>query len=368
MSDRIILHLDMDCFFAAVEEREDPSLRGKPVVVGALPEGGRGRGVVSTSNYVARKFGIKSAMPISAAYRACSDAIFLPVRMELYAKVSNRIMEIIRSLSGSMLMEQVSVDEMYLDCTSLGSFDTAKMFGETLRTAIFNQEKLTASVGIGSSKLIAKIASDAKKPNGCFVVLPGVTEDFLALLPVRMLPGVGEKTETVLHGLGIKTITDLRNTPEETVVARCGNFGERLLELAYGIDPREVVAQRVIKSIGRSTTFRKDTRDKTIIMEKFLELCNEVYRELISNEFKFKTITVVYRYSNFEIHDRSHSLQKPTNEWSSMKSAALQLFVPAFLETRRTFRLIGVRVSHFTSNVRPIAIIGLRSRRKSSTV
>ena len=189
---RIILHIDMDYFFAQIEERENPQFKGKPVVVGADPKGGKGRGVVSTANYVARKYEIHSAMPISKAYQLCPEAIFLPVNIELYQKVSENIIEIVKNYSP--IFEQVSLDESYLDLSQIAkNFKEAEKIGKQLKAEIFEKEKLTSTVGIGSNKLIAKIASDKGKPNGLLIIKPKEVKKFLEPLDIEDLPGIGLK-------------------------------------------------------------------------------------------------------------------------------------------------------------------------------
>ncbi|MDP3985723.1 MAG: DNA polymerase IV, partial [bacterium] len=206
---RIFLHIDMDYFFAQIEERRNPALRGHPVVVGADPQNGHGRGVVSTCNYEARKFGIRSALPISEAWRRCSNAVFLPCRMSLYGEVSHRIFEIVKQFADLSNFEQVSIDEAYLDISHVGSYDAAKTVGEKMRAEIFDREQLTASVGVGPNKLIAKIAAGFKKPNGLTVVRPDESANFLASMPSDVLYGVGPKTYERLQEIGVHTVNDI---------------------------------------------------------------------------------------------------------------------------------------------------------------
>ncbi|MBC7074094.1 DNA polymerase IV, partial [Candidatus Parcubacteria bacterium] len=208
MNGRIILHCDMDYFFAQIEERDNPQFKGKPVVVGADPKGGKGRGVVSTANYEARKYGIKSGMPISKAYKLCPNAIFLPVNIELYEKVSEKIMQIIKKYSP--IWEIVSLDEAYLDVSFLKDWEGAKKLGEQLKKEIFEKEKLTCTVGVGPNKTIAKLAAEKSKPNGLKVIKPNEVQQFLDPLDIDDLPGIGPKTAEKLRAIGINQICELK--------------------------------------------------------------------------------------------------------------------------------------------------------------
>ena len=339
---RIILHIDMDYFFAQIEERENPQFKGKPVIVGADPKGGRGRGVVATANYKARKCGIYSGMPISKAYQLCPNAIFLPVNIELYQKVSEKIMEIVKKYSPTY--EIVSLDEAYLDLTDCKSFEKAKKVGEKLKREIFEKEKLTCTVGIGPNKLIAKIASEKAKPNGLLVIQPKEVKKFLKPLDIEDLPGIGPKTAKKLRTIEINKIKELKKLSKSKLKEMFGKVGEKIWERARGIDEEPVSSKEIVKSIGRQITFERDTRNPKIIFGTFEKIIKEVYQELTEKNFSFKTITVICRYSDFETHTKSKTLKKPNQDFVCLKKEAKKLLLKFLLESKKLFRLIGLRL------------------------
>ncbi len=340
--ERIVLHFDLDYFFAQVEERENPQFKGKPIVVGADPKGGKGRGVVATASYEAREYGIKSGMPISKAYRLCPDAIFLPVNKELYEKVSERIMEIVKKYSA--VFEIVSLDEGYLDISFVKDWERAKELGEKLKKEIFEKERLTCTVGIGPNKTIAKMATEKAKPNGLKVVKPEKVEEFLDPLDIEDLPGIGPKSAEKLRKIGVNKIFELKKLSKEKLKEMFGKVGKRIWEKARGIDEEPVSSEEVIKSIGRQITFEKDTRDPKIIFDTFEKMLKEVHQELLSNNFSFKTITVVCRFQNFETHTKSKTLKGATQSFEVLKKEAKKLLLKFILENKKLIRLVGVRV------------------------
>jgi len=342
MKERIILHVDMDYFFAQIEERENPQFKGKLVVIGADPKGGKGRGVVSTANYEARKYGIKSGMPISKAYQLCPHAIFLPVNIELYEKVSEKIMEIVKKYSP--VYEIVSLDEAYLDISFCKDWREAENLGKKLKKEIFEKEKLTCTVGIGPNKTIAKLATEKAKPNGLKVIKPEEVEKFLDPLDIDDLPGIGPKTAEKLRKIGINKIFELKKLSKEKLKEMFGKVGERIWERARGIDEEPVSPEEVIKSIGRQITFEKDTRNPRLIFGTFEKLIKEVYDELIENNFSFRTITVICRYKGFETHTKSKTLKEPSKDFEILKKEAKKLLLKFFLESKKPIRLIGLRV------------------------
>jgi DNA polymerase IV (DinB-like DNA polymerase) len=341
---RIILHVDMDYFFAQIEERENPQFKGKPIVVGADPKGGKGRGVVSTANYEARKFGIKSGMPISKAWQLCPNAIFLPVNIELYQKVSDEIMEIVKKYSP--IYEIVSLDEAYLDISFCKNWKEAENLGKKLKKEIFEKEKLTCTVGIGPNKTVAKLAAEKAKPNGLKAVKPDEVEKFLDPLDVDDLPGIGPKTAEKLRKIGINKILELKKLSKEKLKEMFGKVGERIWERARGIDEEPVSSEEIIKSIGRQITFERDTRDAKLIFGTFERLIKEVYEGLMQNNFSFKTITVICRFKNFETHIKSKTLKKPTQDFEIFKKEAKKLLLKFLIENKKPVRLIGVRISN----------------------
>jgi DNA polymerase IV (DinB-like DNA polymerase) len=340
---RVILHVDLDAFFPSVEVRAHPELKGKPVVVGADPKGGIGRGVVSSASYEARKFGIRSAMPISRAWKLCPDCVYLRPHFDLYVPASNAIMNILRSHADKF--EQGGIDEAYLDISSkVKDFDEAGEFAKHLMEEVLEKEKLTCSIGVAPNKLVAKIASDYKKPYGLTVVKPEDVKDFLFPMAVRKIPGIGPKTEHALKELNIETIRDLASLTPETLTRLFGTLGTRLHDYANGIDNDEVIEGYETKSIGRDVTFEKDVDDEEQIFHVLDELAEEVRADVIANGFKFKTITVRIRYEDFDTHTRSKSLLFATNDPDILKNNAKRLIVP-FLRGNKKIRLIGVRVS-----------------------
>jgi DNA polymerase IV (DinB-like DNA polymerase) len=341
---RVILHVDLDAFFPSVEVRERPEFKGKPVVVGADPKEGRGRGVVSSASYEARKFGIKSAMPISRAWKLCPNCVYLRPHFDLYIPASNSIMKILRSHADKF--EQGGIDEAYLDISSqVKDFEEAREFAKQLMEEVLEKERLTCSVGVAPNKLVAKIASDFKKPYGLTVVKEEDVKEFLFLLDVRKIPGVGPKTERILKEANIETISDLVSAKPEMLTRLFGVWGVRLHEFANGIDSSEVVEEYETKSIGRDTTFEKDADDEARILQVLDELAEEVHEDVIANGFKFKTITVRVRYQHFDTHTRSKSLLFPTNDLNILRNNAKRLIAP-FLRGNKKIRLIGVRVSN----------------------
>ncbi len=341
---RIILHIDLDAFFPSVEVREHPELKGKPVVVGADPKEGTGRGVVSSASYEARRYGVRSAMPISRAWKLCPHCVYLRPHFDLYVKASNNIMAILKSHADRF--EQGGIDEAYLDVSSkVRNFDDAKELAQGIMDEVLSKENLTCSIGIGPNKMIAKIASDFRKPFGLTVIAKSDAEKFLSPLKVRSLPGVGPKTEARLKELNINTIGDLASTDPELLRRLFGVWGFRLHEFANGIDNSDVIEEYEAKSIGRDVTFEHDLDDQDQILAVLDELADEAHGDIIANGFKFKTITVRVRYQHFDTHTRSKSLPFPTDDLDILKNNARRLIIP-FLRGRKKVRLIGVRVSN----------------------
>jgi len=345
---RLIFHLDMDHFYTAVEERERPEIRGKPVIVGADPKGGRGRGVVSTSNYEARKVGVRSGMPISQAWRLCPEAVYLPPNFPLYIEVSNEIMQIARRYADKF--EQWGIDEAFLDVSGrVGGFAEAEALAMKLKQEIREHEGLTCSIGIGPNKLIAKIASDFNKPDGLTIVHEEEAEAFLAPLPVRKLLWVGRKTEAKLKALGVTTIGDLASYDATKLKSMFGVMGWQLHLMAKGIDESPVEEQEGIKSTSHETTFEEDTTDTTVILNALDSLCVGVIKEVENQHLLFKTVTLKIRYENFETHTKSHTLPFLTNRLHDLQKTEREL-IAGYLRKDRKVRLIGVRVSSLVSS------------------
>jgi len=341
---RIILHVDLDAFFPAVEAREHPELKGKSVIVGADPKGGKGRGVVSSASYEARRYGVRSAMPISQAWKLCPEGIYLRPHFDLYIQTSNNIMKILKGHADKF--EQGGIDEAYLDVSSqVESFDDAVNLAKDLMQEILDKEKLTCSVGVAPSRVVAKIGSDYKKPYGLTAVKEEDAKEFLSRLKVRKMPGVGPKTEGRLKELGIETIGDLAHARSEMLTRLFGVWGARLHEFANAVDHSEVREEYETKSVGRDTTFETDVDDEELIQRILNGLAEEVHEDVIANRFKFKTITVKVRYQHFDTHTRAKSLSFLTNDLEILKNNARRLISP-LLRRGRKVRLIGVRVSN----------------------
>ena len=343
---RIIMHVDMDSFFTACEEREKPGLKGKPIVVGADPRGGKGRGVVSTCSYEARKYGLHSGMPISIAYRKCPGCVFLPVDFELYEETSVRVMKILKEYAD--VLEIGGIDEAFLDVGSLSSFRDAEELARKIKDEIKEKERITCSIGIGPNKLVAKIASDHQKPDGLTVVAPSKVTDFLWPLGVRKLPGIGPKGEAVLKDLDILTIGDLARMTKEQLQELFGKNGEALYELSRGIDKSPVVEFYETKSIGREYTFQKDTDSVEEVKKAMAQFLTEIHGDLVEQKFRFKTVTLKIRYGGFETHTHSLTLKESTDEKAKVGELSERL-LEHFLPLKKKVRLIGVRVSNLES-------------------
>jgi DNA polymerase IV (DinB-like DNA polymerase) len=344
---RIIFHIDMDHFYTAVEERERPELKGRPVVVGADPKEGKGRGVVFTSNYEARKLGVRSAMPISKAWKIAPEAVYLPPNFELYGRVSEEIMNLLRKHADKF--EQWGIDEAFLDVSSQAKdYADAEALAHRIKQEIKAQEKLTCSIGVGPNKTVAKVASDFQKPNGLTVVREEQIEAFLAPLPVRKLLWVGRKTERKLANMGIKTVGELAHYDPTVLTEKFGVMGTQLYLTAHGVDRSEVEERTEIKSISRELTFEEDTSSFEVVLEASDRLSEEVHEDVLRRKVYFKTITVKVRYENFETHTHSKTLPLISDRLEDLKKTARQL-TQDYFRPERKIRLIGVRVSNFTS-------------------
>jgi DNA polymerase IV (archaeal DinB-like DNA polymerase) len=345
MTTRIIFHLDMDHFYTAVEMREHPEYSVKPVIVGSDPKQGTGRGVVSTSNYEARKAGVRSGMPISRAWKLCPEAVYLPPNFPLYIQVSKEIMEIARKYADKF--EQWGIDEAFLDVSSrTKDYDQAKELANRIKQEIYEKEHLTCSIGVGPNKLIAKIASDIQKPDGLTIVNGEEVEKFLEPLPIRKLLWVGKKTEEKLQARGINTIGDLGRYDPAVLNELFGVMGTQLYLMAHGIDRIEVEPRTEVKSISHEATFEEDTADEDAVNQALETLSEEVAKQTVSQTLFFKTVTVKVRYENFETHTTSKTLLFMTNRTQDLKKTAKEL-LQNYLRSGRKVRLIGVRVSTF---------------------
>ncbi len=365
---RIIGHLDMDAFFAAVEERDHPRHKGKPIVVGADPLAGRGRGVVSTANYKAREYGIKSALPISTAWRFSEEAkkagkppaVFFGGNFPKYGAVSAEIMKIIRRFAPNV--EQASVDEAYLDLSFCEGYPAAEVVAEKIKSAIKKEAKLTASIGIGPNKLVAKIASDYKKPDGLTVLPPESVEPFLNPLSIRKIPGIGPKTEKIFSDLKISKIQDLKKYSVAELERLLGKWGVDIYQKSRGQDDAPVVEDYDRKSIGEQETFSKDSKNSTYISDRVKIICGSIVQRFMESEFNsFKTIGITVRFHDFITKTRARTLPAEISRTGNLFSRptpgsiakelefeALKLITP-FLDRRenpenKKIRLIGFRI------------------------
>lgn len=348
---RIIFHLDMDAFFAAIEQRDDPSLRGKPVIVGSPPDR---RGVVCAASYEARKFGVRSAMPSMTAGRLCPNGIFVPPRISHYREESRYIMAIIAKTGAAM--EPMSIDEAYLDFSEPlraadytdpdVALESALPIARQLKSEIRAQRQITASIGIAANKFLAKIASDFKKPDGLTLIHERDKVSFLRPMPVRSIHGVGKVTEQTLQNAGLRTIGDIQDYKGD-LRALVGSWGPRLRQLAFGEDDRPLELGDEIKSISAEETFDKDTDDRTVLRRCLREQAVEIAGRLKRKQLAARTIQVKVRYRNFSTLTRQISLQDPITEADQIYRLACYLLARDKLVTG-PLRLLGVGVSSFT--------------------
>ncbi|MBK5287973.1 MAG: DNA polymerase IV [Acidimicrobiia bacterium] len=336
-----ILHLDLDAFYASVEQRERPELRGRPVVVGGLGN----RGVVAAASYEAREFGIRSAMPSVRARRACPDLVFVAPRMDLYAEVSRAVMAILRS--ATPLVEPLSLDEAFLDVRGAERLlGTGPEIGEMLRARIRSELGLAASVGVAVTKMLAKIASDSAKPDGMWVVEPGTELEFLHPLPVRRLWGVGPATQRRLANYGVETIGDLAALPEATLVRSLGEAaGRQLHALAWNRDPRPVDPHRATKSVGHEETFATDRCDRRALEQELTRMADLVAARLRAHMLVARTVQLKVRFPDFSTITRAQTLRSPTDLSAVIADAARTLL--ADVEVERGVRLLGVTALQF---------------------
>jgi len=336
-------------FFSAVEEREHPEFKGKPVVVGADPRGGIGRGVVKTCNYEARAFSICSGMPISKAWRLCPDAIYVRGNYQLYKEVSKTIMIILGKVSSKF--QPWGFDEAFLDVSSqVKDFGEASELAVSIKHEILWSENLTCSIGVAPNKLVAKIASEYEKPDGLTVVAESDVEGFLAPLPVRKMLWIGEKTEHRLNEMGIKTIGELAGYNVSILGEKFGIMGNRYHRWAHGDYESAIGGRRGMRrSIGHESTFSANTNDHGLIMQRLDSLCRGVHERVVKKNMIFKTITVKFRYENFQTFTRGKTLLFFTDSLRSLQTTVRKLAQGSLVGDKK-IRLIGVRVSHLRSN------------------
>ena len=339
---RTIIHIDMDAFYASVEERDNPELHGKPVIVGG---NATSRGVVAAANYTARKFGIHSAMPTKSAVRLCPSLILLPPRIKHYAEVSRKIHDILARFTP--LIEPLSLDEAFLDVTgSLKLFGSAESIGHNIQQSIQNELGLDASIGIAPNKFIAKIASDIDKPNGFVSVKPEEIQRFLDPLPIQRIWGVGRVTEKRFAAAGLHTLGDVRRLTKAQVSKLLGNHGEHFWNLAQGIDARPVISELTAKSISHETTFAADIEDRDTLAAWLLDLTEQVMRRVRRKGFKGRTIHLRLRFDDFTTITRCKTLKQPTDitkvAWETVHD-----LLKTHLPDGQPIRLIGMGIDGF---------------------
>jgi len=350
MAKRLIIHVDMDAFYAAIEVRDNPQYRGLPVVVGGAPGG---RGVVAAASYEARRHGIRSAMPVGEAFDRCPHAVFLPVDMSRYKAVSAQLFELLDTYTPQV--EPVSIDEAFLDLSGCptpptlgGDPDEAGEsplgIARAIKVRIGETLRLPASVGVAPNKFLAKLASELAKPDGLREICGEDAVEVLAPLPVTVLWGVGAQTHQRLRGLGIRTVGDLQRTPTSVLRAVLGFAAEHLAQLSRGVDDRPVEVSRETKSVGRETTFDQDTGDREVLVRTLGALAEDVAHTLRAEGLRGKTVTLKLRYSNFHTLTRNLTLPGPTNSGSVVFRAAVGL-LDRLGRLARPVRLIGVSIS-----------------------
>jgi len=346
LSPRVIFHVDLDAFYASVEQRENPSLRGLPLIIGADPKGGRGRGVVVACTYEARKRGLHSGQPISRAYRLCPDGVYLRPNLELYSQVSTDVMERLRKYADKL--EQVSIDEAFLDvtrrCESIPPVELAKQIKAELK----EKEGLTCSIGIAPNISAAKIASDYQKPDGLTQVDPERVREFLAPLPVSRISGIGQKTEASLNELGIRTIGDLAAYSPKDLYKQFGKSAVWLWAIANGEERVEVQENYEMKSIGGEHTFDQDTDDWAAVDRQLLDLIEYVHKRLIEAGMQFRTVGLKIRFRGFETYTREKTLRFPSSDKQPIATTIREL-TQEFRSHPKKVRLVGVHLSGLVS-------------------
>ena len=348
---RVIMLVDLDYFFAQCEEVRNPSLKDKPVVVCVYSGRSRDSGAVSTANYVARKYGVKSGIPISLAKRrlADTDAVFLPVDHEFYGEVSRKIMGVLRGYADRF--EQVGIDEAYLDVSRRveGNFDKAEELAGKIKEDVKARQGLTCSVGVGPNKLVAKIAADSQKPNGLTIVKPEEAQSFLSPMPVNRLIGVGSKTAERMRASGINTIGDLAGYDVQRLIEVFGRkLGVYFHNASHGVDDEPVQEQGEAESISRISTLKEDTRDLEVILREADRLCEEVYTELLRGRLRFRQVGIIAVMKDMSVHSRSETFENTTDKLELLKKAVKQLFRELLEDSNLDLRRVGVKVSYLT--------------------
>ena len=355
---RTIFHIDLDAFFVTVEQVLNPVLRGKPVIVGGRPEG---RGVVAAASYEARKYGVHSAMPLAKSKRLCPQAVFLTGNYRKYVEFSHKFMAILGDYTPSL--QPGGLDEAYLDVTGCENYGSWHGLAMKMKQHITKETGLVASVGIAPCRVVAKVASDQSKPDGLIEVLPGKERAFLATLPVRKMPGVGEKTGKVLKTMGIETIGQLADMPDSLFRSRLGEGMVWLQQHARGIDDSPVEAYGEAKSISRETTFEKDTIDSSFLKATLRYFAEKLGAELREEGKNARTVTLKLRYSDFETVNRNISAREGTNLDDAIFQSAVRLLNKTLGNRFKPVRLIGLEVSHFRGGETQLSFFDAEAKR-----
>jgi DNA polymerase IV (archaeal DinB-like DNA polymerase) len=340
---RVVLHVDLDAFYVSAEVRDDPSLKGLPVVVGADPEGGKGRGVVVACSYEARKFGLKSGLPISKAYHLCPQATYIPPNWALYERVSDEVMATLRGLADKF--EQASIDEAFLDISGRASdVASARRAALEVKRAVMEKHGLTCSVGVAPNKSAAKVASDMNKPDGLTVVPFDGISSFLAPLPVGVVPGIGKKTQEFLKERGVETIGQLQILDGKQLLSWFGKNGVWLWGVIHGQENTEVRQQEMPKSLSVERTFKVDVADYDQVRLAAKDAASELMRRVTSSGYSYRVGGIKIRFRGFETHTREKTLASHTDSEAALQKTVDDL-LDEFERTGRPIRLIGVRVA-----------------------
>ena len=355
MQARVIMLADFDYFFAQCEELRNPKLKNKPVVVGVYSGRAEDSGAVSTANYIAREYTVKSGISLYLAKKRLegTDAAFLPADYDYYEKISDKIMQTLKGYADSF--EQVGIDEGYLDVTqkTSGSFEAAGALVQKMKTDVKNRVGITFSVGVGPNKLVAKIAADSQKPDGLTVVQPEEVKRFLSTLPVKRLIGVGRKTAAKMGRLNIKTIGDLAGYNVQKLMELFGkNLGFYFYNAANGVDNMPVQETGKAESISRISTLKENTRDLMAVLERTDQLIEDIHKELVKRNISFKQVSIITIMTDLSVRSRSKTLETATNDVKVLRQAVRELFEKFLSESKLEVRRVGVKVSHFSKQER----------------
>jgi DNA polymerase IV (DinB-like DNA polymerase) len=346
---RIIFHCDLDCFFAAVEERDNPTIKGKPVIIGADPKEGKGRGVVATCNYEARKYGLHSAMPISQAYKRCPQGVYLSPNSKKYSKTSDEVMDILRVYSDDF--QVVGSDEAYLELTEkVKDYEEAAKVARKIQNEVTRKVGITISIGIAPTKSLAKIASDEKKPNGITIVKPDQISQFLRDMKITRIPGIGKKSKVYYFKKGIRKIGDIIDTPLPKMIKLFGKHGRWIWSIVNGLDNRKVKEYHEgRKSISAERTFYTNTDNFAEIVSRLEEINNRIHKSIVKNQITYKTIILKIRFEGFQTYTRSKTLPFHIQDKKNVIKIVLELF-KEFSKNKKKVRLVGIKLSNLEKN------------------